>query len=484
MSKRKRDEDHQVGYSLKEPTSKDLRAQKKYLEGILKRGKQLLWQALKLARGFERQKLGRRQKVAKAAKNDDDSKRLVAEVSALKVCLLQPVVNPDEAYRIWQALDMYSTVELHLYKTLLKTKSIASHPAFPTYIQIRLEEKAKPYDLAQANVQARLFNSQPVKKAMGDSISNIRHSLGLDDMPRAKKKRIRKQDYEREQTKTSQGGEKPSNAHGNGSEHPADLDSEASPRFEAQRPEIDEAGCSEDSDYDEFKSRLVGSSDGCSYGDGRSVDYQELRVKSTGVPIRELSLSPSPEVTDSSVATDSPPPPSRKARASEQSLSDAKATTFLPSLTMGGYWSGSEQASEAEGPLGGQPKKNRRGQRERRMIAEKKFGQNAKHLKKQDPVLNRDRGWNARKGAEETDEFGRMKRWRGRGGSTSVAQATLTTRQGAAASSGANSDPVGPTRGTGKGKAEGSLHPSWQAAKKAKEQKQTATFQGKKVTFD
>jgi hypothetical protein len=30
----------------------------------------------------------------------------------------------------------------------------------------------------------------------------------------------------------------------------------------------------------------------------------------------------------------------------------------------------------------------------------------------------------------------------------------------------------------------GVLHPSWQAAKKAKEAKKTATFQGKRVTFD
>jgi hypothetical protein len=30
----------------------------------------------------------------------------------------------------------------------------------------------------------------------------------------------------------------------------------------------------------------------------------------------------------------------------------------------------------------------------------------------------------------------------------------------------------------------GTLHPSWEAAKKAKEAKQTAAFQGKKVVFE
>lgn len=46
----------------------------------------ILFRALRLARGFERQKLGRRQKVAKQAKDDVEIARLNAEVAALKVC--------------------------------------------------------------------------------------------------------------------------------------------------------------------------------------------------------------------------------------------------------------------------------------------------------------------------------------------------------------------------------------------------------------
>ncbi len=60
-------------------------AQKQRLESVLERSKKTLFQALKLARGFERQKLGRRQKVAKAAEDDGVSKRLASEVIALKV---------------------------------------------------------------------------------------------------------------------------------------------------------------------------------------------------------------------------------------------------------------------------------------------------------------------------------------------------------------------------------------------------------------
>lgn len=63
----------------------DVRLQEQYIENVLQGSKQLLTQALKMARGFERQKIGRRQKSAKAADNDSDSQRLVAEIKALKV---------------------------------------------------------------------------------------------------------------------------------------------------------------------------------------------------------------------------------------------------------------------------------------------------------------------------------------------------------------------------------------------------------------
>lgn len=48
-------------------------------------GVTLLSRALKTARGFERQKLGRREKTAKAAGNNDTLTRLAEEVQVLKV---------------------------------------------------------------------------------------------------------------------------------------------------------------------------------------------------------------------------------------------------------------------------------------------------------------------------------------------------------------------------------------------------------------
>ena len=60
--------------------------QQHQVEHLLEQGKKALFKSLKVARGFERQKLGRRQKTAKAEKAETDIIRLDAEVAALKVC--------------------------------------------------------------------------------------------------------------------------------------------------------------------------------------------------------------------------------------------------------------------------------------------------------------------------------------------------------------------------------------------------------------
>ena len=64
--------------------------QQRQIEGSLDQGKKALFRALKVARGFERQKLGRRQKNAKAENAEADITRLEAEVVALKASHPEP----------------------------------------------------------------------------------------------------------------------------------------------------------------------------------------------------------------------------------------------------------------------------------------------------------------------------------------------------------------------------------------------------------
>ena len=67
-------------------SARELGLQQRQVEHLLEQGKKALSRSLKVARGFERQKLGRRQKTAKADKAEADIVRLDAEVAALKVC--------------------------------------------------------------------------------------------------------------------------------------------------------------------------------------------------------------------------------------------------------------------------------------------------------------------------------------------------------------------------------------------------------------
>lgn len=85
MSKRNFDEFRETDVDSRRLGGGALRAQRAQLERVLEHGKRKLFQALKLGRGFERQKLGRRQKTAKESNKESEMVRLNAEVAALKV---------------------------------------------------------------------------------------------------------------------------------------------------------------------------------------------------------------------------------------------------------------------------------------------------------------------------------------------------------------------------------------------------------------
>ena len=95
MSKRKRDEDDKHSQEGK------LRIRQRQLEGAIDLGKKNVFRALKIGRGFERQKLGRRQKAAKGKQAEGDITRLIVEVAVLKVSpptregsKLKPCIEP------------------------------------------------------------------------------------------------------------------------------------------------------------------------------------------------------------------------------------------------------------------------------------------------------------------------------------------------------------------------------------------------------
>ncbi|OAX78832.1 hypothetical protein ACJ72_06854 [Emergomyces africanus] len=431
MPKRKRGDFEEP--TVSKSNDRKLEIQIARLEQKLGYGSQLIHRALKTARGFERQKLGRRQKTAKKTNETSQLSRLEEEIKALK------------------GLDLGITAERHLLKHLAKTKRIAESPAFTT-LSSKIPVSDSPKNGPEANVVARLFKSNPVRDVLPGIISSIREILGIVDGLPAEKVNA--------------------GAGDNDTTRPKPLEQarvESRPKQQQQDFGIDlEMG---DADMKQYNDRLASSSPESESELGDAEEGNDSGL--SRLPARfEPSLSPESYISSSDHT------PEIKTKASKPNNKNPE-TMFLPSLTMGGYWSGSESAEEDAAAAAIPPRKNRMGQQARRKLWEKKFGSGANHLKNQPPERekSRDSGWDMRKGATSRDE---TRGKRGRGGFPAgmsprkpkderVARAPNPNFERPRAAPASDQKP---------------LHPSWEAARKAKEQKSKVAFQGKKVVFD
>ena len=171
--------------------------------------------------------------------------------------------------------------------------------------------------------------------------------------------------------------------------------------------------------------------------------------------------------------------PERDLNVTQNKTSKNRSTrsTFITSLS--GYVSNSDSAGNTSDEEAAKikPRKNKRGQQARRAIWEKKYGSNANHVKKGSSEPSRPaqdkKGLRPEKADPRRDRMTARDGYRGR-----------EQVKGPPVSTGANSVDVA---GTGKDPAPPAsvkVHPSWEAAKKQKEQKQGAAFRGKKMVFD
>lgn len=95
MPKRKFESDQDVDFNHCDSTDRIVRKQQEKLKRTLEHSEKLLFGSFKLARGFERQKLGRRQKTAKENEADEETARLNAEVAALKVSFVGGFIREE-----------------------------------------------------------------------------------------------------------------------------------------------------------------------------------------------------------------------------------------------------------------------------------------------------------------------------------------------------------------------------------------------------
>ena len=351
---------------------------------------------------------------------------------------------------------------------MAKIKAVAASPELPEEV---LELKPLSSDAAVLNVHGRLCNSNPVKDAMPSALADIQRGLGIkvEEGKGTKKQRLRAKDYAKADANEELRDPRRPQEKLAAAATARNTDSTASEDEDAGGVMLNGGEESEDS-FARYQGRLGSSDDDDASDVGSDVGDLERQLAAEGIrqsksgsqkptqtaydPAADLSLS-----EDEASESQSPEP---------QKAPAPKKSSFLPSLTMGGYISGS--GSEPESDVDVAPKKNRRGQRARQALWEKKFGQKAKHLQN----TKRNEGWDPKRGATDVNDRpgkkgGKFKDKRVGGKSTSVAS---KSSHGAEAAKKHRDD-------------KGPIHPSWEAAKKAKEKKESnAAFAGKKITFD
>lgn len=454
MPKRKRDADST-------PTgSRALDIRISSLKIRIEQGASLLKKALNLARGFERQKLGRRQKAA--SKEPKTLLRLREEVIVLR------------------QLDVGIVAERQLIKRLGKVKRITENSAYAHgYGEKDVEG---PKHGAEANVVGRLMNSNPVKECLPGVIEGVFEVLGIEQ--KGDKSKHEESNGERAAKKETSESRKAYASElfraeddqwsGSESENNVDVSMDGTDPEDAiddqnpassgdMSPTKGSAGCT---DFSGFSDRIAISSEGGSekedFFDRKTATQIEMNHEKTSRASLLIPLSsPSPTPFDS-------PKPQKKEIATRPSSSAVP----LPSLMMGGYYSGSESASDIEDNRT-KVRKNRRGQRERQKIAEAKFGVAAKHLTKQDNG-NRNAGWDPKRGATD----GKM---------NSKGGMRIGRPSNTKGPTGSNGDVLGARKNLKEKVKDGPLHPSWEAAKKRKAQSKitiNGNVMGKKITFD
>ncbi|KAG4438871.1 hypothetical protein IFR05_005660 [Cadophora sp. M221] len=447
----------------------------------LTQSKKLLHRAFKTAKGFQRQKLGNRLKIATTEKKSDDIVRINREIEALKA------INLDQA------------TDAHLHKTLLKVKRLAESDVLPEEVRrvVPKPDMSEEMIAASNNVMSGMTNTKPVKDAMPQIITGMYLAMGIPPPAVPSKSKGGKKDEVRGILKQSKIGlprREDTDEEDLGPEIKEEPKAMTGPPEEIAWDGFESPGDDEDSGDEDMDSEaelarydaLLGGS-----SDEDSFDEEEYAIERK--PLQSgrklsLSLSPSPssESTTQIIKSQSPKPKQRREKVSKPRvpITAPKGSTFLPSLNAG-YWSGSESSASDFDDAPPPVKKNRPGQMARRAIAEKKHGSGANHIKKGLPPVaemgkKKGDGWDAKRGATDGE--------RGRGGGFGARGRGGSDRSGRQRDfsqvTGENAIAVEPRIREKTRDDVGVLHPSWQAAKKAKEEKKTATFQGKKVTFD
>ncbi|KAF8537283.1 Bud-site selection protein [Trichophaea hybrida] len=437
-------------------------------------GTKAVFRALKHAKTFETRKLIKR---LKSARNENAAAETVSKLEAQL-----------EVVKALGGEDLNTLASEHVLRSLGKRKRVVASTLWPPALVIPPTEEG--VEKARMNVLSRMYGAAVVKDAVREVVESVQVAMGLEEGGLEEKKECVEEEEEKENDvflKLKERREKvrareraAAVVERQDSVELSDGDrvveeseefmgfSDTNNEDTATATDDDKMVMGEDemwerimdpesTDLADFEER-IGASD--------SDDHEDIHNQLERTD-DEWSGSDADDEKDEvvpSATTSPPPPPPQKqktpaAAAPPQKEKEKKpkapvATShFLPSL-MCGYVSGRDSDPDADwykkqgkkrGPPEKKERKNRMGQQARRALWERKFGKRANHVQK-----------------EEQEE--REKRERKEAKASKRAAAGEKTQ-------------------------EGPLHPSWEAARKAKEkQAQVAAAlmkpQGKKITFD
>ncbi|KAF4577143.1 hypothetical protein EYR36_005130 [Pleurotus pulmonarius] len=408
--------------------------------------------AAKKAKTFETQKLIKKLKHLRSVPgNSSTVQDAEAELEALKG------MNTD------------TLAEVALHSKIKKDKTLCSNES----IQASLEEafplgawNASSSGTPSAKVQARILSSRYLAVESTRILEALRSVVNPEERP----KKVSQDEEESGDLDTSTPISEVRHPQDAGMGHEA----------EAEDTHSEAAAISDDEGEDEagWESGTVGGDEDDS---GEDIDGRS-------------KLAPGSDMTDSDSDSDSDSAsqdmlhnqPTKKARPSGKEVTPVNsASTFLPSLSVG-YIRGDSDNSDVDGSDAGQPdiqpRKNRRGQRARRAIWEKKYGRNANHKKKETETSSR----HTRPSIPQTSGRGRkMGNKVIPDGSANKVYALKSRTWGekpshdqklTASKPATRQLPASQTQGS-------SLHPSWEAKRKAKERTGIVPSQGKKIVF-
>ncbi|GAA5859715.1 hypothetical protein JCM8547_006996 [Rhodosporidiobolus lusitaniae] len=485
---------------LESDIASDPVAQEKSLKAYLHHALKLLGKAVKKSKTFELQKVTRKLRTAREPKEGEVDAAAVADLEAQ----LQAI----------KTLNLDSVPPQLLRTRLAKLPALRSASFLPSLLSsiptIPIYPELDPQS-AEGKARNRVLANKVVPEAWDEVVRAVRKRMGEEVESKGGKGKEKEVVQEPKKRITMDPGRaaalEKALLEGAGADGEDEGESSADEGPKEGFTDEEAAGSEGEDDDDAIARELAALNDGVgSEGEWSGSEDEDDRdeagaASDSSFPISRPSASsaPSSKKRPQPSLSPSPPPASKKAK-SAKPTKPITSSSFLPTLA-GGYISYSDsdgedakwvKASEREDKKS--QRKNRRGQRARQAIWEKKFGSAANHvvksqggkpvpLAKMKELKKKRANGTAPEPALSNEPYNPLN---ARGGSTNPNAQDLGNKARSFGGKVGTTGAAPVTAGAAGAAASGEkMHPSWEAKRMLKEQQALAAKPaGKKITFD